>query len=164
MFFVLTLFNFSLIQFLIPTNHAYTHIKIIILSFLFYLRSIAQYIYQFVYWLDFAFLKRGWFFYLLCTVVCLTTHVNPWSQMGDKNRLIHESNIDCRQWTVCRNWKKQPEMLKINQHLHQPTLELVSMSLLQYLGLLWIKFSHCYKRRIFFKNSLTSYKSYFILL
>lgn len=145
MFFVLTLFNFSLIQFLIPTNHAYTHIKIIILSFLFCLRSFALYIYQFVYWLDFAFLKRGWFFYLLCTVVCLTTHVNPWSQIGDKNRLIHESHIELQTMDCTLQ-------MKINNHLHQPTSELVSMSLLQYLGLLWIKFSHCYKRRILIKQ------------
>lgn len=67
-FFVLTLFNFSLIQFLLPTYHAYTHTKIIILSFLFYLRSIAQYIYQFVYWLDFCILKTELFF--LFTLHC----------------------------------------------------------------------------------------------
>lgn len=145
-FFVLTLFNFSLIQFLLPTYHAYTHTKIIILSFLFYLRSIVQYIYQFVYWLDFCILKTElFFFYSLCTVVCLTTHVNPWSQIGDKNRLIHESHIELQTMDCTLQ-------MKINNHLHQPTSELVSMSLLQYLGLLWIKFSHCYKRRILIKQ------------
>lgn len=99
------------------------------LFILFYLRSIAQYIYQFVYWLDFCILKTELFFYSLCTVVCLTTHVNPWSQIGDKNRLIHESHIELQTMDCTLQ-------MKINNHLHQPTSELVSMSLLQYLGLL----------------------------
>lgn len=151
MFFVLTLFNFSLIQFLIPTNHAYTHIKIIILSFLFCLRSFALYIYQFVYWLDFAFLKRGCFF-LFTLHCCLFDNtyeplVPNWRQKQTHSREPHRI-ADNGLYVAT---EKNPEMLKINHHLHQPTLELVSMSLLQYLGL-FIKFSHCYKRRILIKQ------------
>lgn len=115
-------------------------------SFLFILFKIYCAIYLSVCLLAwFCILKTGLFFYLLCTVVCLTTHVNPWSQIGDKNRLIHESHIELQTMDCTLQ-------MKINNHLHQPTSELVSMSLLQYLGLLWIKFSHCYKRRILIKQ------------
>lgn len=129
-------------------------------SFLFILHKIYCAIYFSVCLLAwFLHSLNGVVFYLLCTVVCLTTHVNFWSQIGDKNRLIHESNIELQTMDY-RYTSRQKKFRNAKNKICTNRLR----SWLQYLGLLWIKFSHCYKRRILIKTSLTSYINYFILL